>query len=271
MANLFNQCALNENGNLKSPSKINFYYDKADEVPLHGPDKPQASTANLGCGQHSHNSSQMDAALEAEKLSDTNCVKSKPMRCQRKKKGKKFAGEAEDEDDGDFEGFESDSDSGSSTDASEMVPNTELVSILPSKTIPEGTAKSKHKCTERLVPKVNIEEVEDVDSPGQALPAQDMSTILEKNSPTIWKGSKATARDLDMSTEVLCPLKKSGGKRTNPIYYFYEKVAYGADGKKQDDSVFWKCYHGNRHILAITQKMKSNLNGLIRQPVHAFG
>ncbi|KAK0476279.1 hypothetical protein EDD18DRAFT_1115576 [Armillaria luteobubalina] len=39
----------------------------------------------------------------------------------------------------------------------------------------------------------------------EALPAQDMSTVLEKNSPTIWKGSKATAQDLDMSTEVLCP------------------------------------------------------------------
>ncbi|KAK0499342.1 hypothetical protein EDD18DRAFT_1102708 [Armillaria luteobubalina] len=43
-----------------------------------------------------------------------------------------------------------------------------------------------------------------------ALPAQDMSTVLEKNSPTIWKGSKATARDLDMSTEVLCPLYTCG-------------------------------------------------------------
>ncbi|KAK0483048.1 hypothetical protein EDD18DRAFT_1112322 [Armillaria luteobubalina] len=229
MANLFNQCALDENGNLKSPSKINFYYDEADKVPLHSPDKPQASTANLGC------------ALEAEKLSNTNCAK--------KKKGKKISGEAEDEDDGDFEGFESDSDSGSSTDVSEMVPNTELMSILPSKTIPGGTAKSKCKHTERLMPKVNIEEVEDVDSPGQADDGVDSD---EAESPPKPSTSSHTLNR-----------KKSVGKHTNPIYYFYEKVTYGADGKKQDDSVFWKCYHGNWCILAITQKMKSNLNGLL--------
>ncbi|KAK0485529.1 hypothetical protein EDD18DRAFT_1111477 [Armillaria luteobubalina] len=55
----------------------------------------------------------------------------------------------------------------------------------------------------------------------QALPAQDMSTVLEKNSPTIWKGSKATAQDLDMSTEVLCPLYAV-------TYSTYGHIAYPA-------------------------------------------
>ncbi|KAK0493969.1 hypothetical protein EDD18DRAFT_1107486 [Armillaria luteobubalina] len=44
------QCTLDINGNLKSPSKINFYHNADDNVPMAGPEaapEPQTSVINF--------------------------------------------------------------------------------------------------------------------------------------------------------------------------------------------------------------------------------
>ncbi|KAK0436503.1 uncharacterized protein EV420DRAFT_1487493 [Desarmillaria tabescens] len=74
------QCALDADGNLKSPSKINFYHDVDDDVPMAGPEaasKPQASEP-LGRGQRTGKAGRMKDALEAEKL-DEYGVSIKPV------------------------------------------------------------------------------------------------------------------------------------------------------------------------------------------------
>lgn len=82
----------------------------------------------------------MDAAMEAEKLSETEGTKPKPTRHRRRKgrKGKKADGDDEDKDDGDFEDTEEDGDSDDSLEASELVPNAEVrISLSYCKSVPQ--------------------------------------------------------------------------------------------------------------------------------------
>jgi len=52
--------------------------------------------------------------------------------------------------------------------------------------------------------------------------------------------------------------------KKNPIYLFYEVVAYEPDGTPGDDGdVHYQCFHGAHKICTIKKSMRGNRNGVV--------
>ncbi|PBK59993.1 hypothetical protein ARMSODRAFT_982662 [Armillaria solidipes] len=154
MSDPSDQCAVDANGQLKPAAKIDFYFDKDDNVPMSGPSAAGQS--------HGRMKKLLDAEMrdeDGQPVLPTNPCRHRKKAKKNKKKSKCSAGATNsvesDPDNGDFS-TESESEDTSDADMSETdITNKELAGILTSKIVPD---KIKRKS-------VVIEEVEDEESP----------------------------------------------------------------------------------------------------------
>ncbi|KAG6887686.1 hypothetical protein C0992_011216 [Termitomyces sp. T32_za158] len=159
------QCALNYDGTLKDASKITWYEDKDNEVPItsgsvqtgtvlfHSSSTCVENFDILGRGQHTCNTARMEAILQAEQDSDDTVPK--PRKRKSKQAQKTQGNHDSDSNDSPFTVSEIDtsSDEDDLADAMEIT-NEELADLLPSKTVStkmnHRSTKSKGKQLQRL-------------------------------------------------------------------------------------------------------------------------
>ncbi|KAF8510830.1 hypothetical protein BU17DRAFT_97802 [Hysterangium stoloniferum] len=166
------------------------------------------------------------------------------------------ANDVEDEDDGDFSASDSDHTSSPSPESgdSEMevtvIPNDEIVDLLPSKTAPKTKHTKSTMHAKKKSQAATVEEVEDNDAPRNP-PTQSGVASSQPGQPTTEGASNPMAHP-----------KKVTGVKQNPVYLFYEVMSQNASGMAGDPGdKHYKCYHGNHKVLTVTHAMKSSLNG----------
>ncbi|KAJ6611565.1 hypothetical protein B0H10DRAFT_2192880 [Mycena sp. CBHHK59/15] len=236
------QPARDANGNLRDSADMEFYESESDTRPLPAPSAPQPRR-----GDRKRATDKLTESLAAEKADDDgNAFMARPKRSRAKAPRVKAVPESvSDQEDSDFElpDLVDPSDSEGSNDEMD-VDNTELASILPSKTIParsNGCTSAKRKqtsesasapATKKLNCRATVEEVEDNEAP----PIRTSSPVNTAGN----RNDRATVKAEDDS-----PARPVVTK--NPIYLFYEVVSKnsvgysGAPGDKH-----YKCYHRNR-------------------------
>ncbi|KAF8802969.1 hypothetical protein BYT27DRAFT_7226184 [Phlegmacium glaucopus] len=162
---MFSGCALDELGNLKNPSDIEFFNSETDTRLISGPTAHVSSGCSIG--QRSGQGPKMAALVAVQGLGSDGepetAKKSYRRRPRRRGTGatasRKRKSNKDDEDseaqDGDFAVASSDSESSDDSQftGDEVVGNAELASILPSKSIPttgrgSGSHTRKRKATE---------------------------------------------------------------------------------------------------------------------------
>ncbi|KAJ7235766.1 hypothetical protein C8J57DRAFT_1248144 [Mycena rebaudengoi] len=215
----------------------------------HTESAPQASTSRSG--RNANRTRMTDA------IANDLAVPSPPKRRKRKSKPKPKP-QNSDPEDSDFSGSES---SESDSDIEEIIPNEELASTLPTKTVPE---KSKRKTVEGQPRKRRKTTHKDGgnDTTPTSEPDDDTSMPDAGPSSSATKG-KAKAK----SGAGVGSGKK--GNTSNAIYIFYESVATDAQGKSTPGSKYWKSYFGEREIIEImeganwnTRKLRVHLNAV---------
>ncbi|KAF8064935.1 hypothetical protein FPV67DRAFT_1695479, partial [Lyophyllum atratum] len=268
-------CAFDEHGNLKNASDIDFYESETDTRPISGPGArgslssrgPNAGDASGNAlGQRSGRGANMADLVAAEGLgSDGEPEKAKKSRTRRAKRSRgtgkaisrkrksNVGGEDSDAQDGDFAVDSDDSESSDDSDFTddEVVGNAELAAVLPSKSIPttgrgSGLHTRKRKAT-------HVIEVEDEDSPRR---------IFARSSSPV--GDSAILEEISTSASRTKQTKDKRSATRNPIYYFYERVERGADGRVGEaGDKHYKCHHGNSKIFTLKKTGKSNLTSMV--------
>ncbi|KAG6826103.1 hypothetical protein H0H92_001129 [Tricholoma furcatifolium] len=136
-------------------------------------------------------------------------------------------------------GINVDSESESSdSDANAAIDNEES---LPSKTIPLTTSKKcKRRSTRRKTTRSSV-----VD----ALPAQTPGS-QDPDFPNATQADAAKSKQ-----PVAC--------KRNPIYLFYEQLSEAPDNRPMGKDNYYCCFHGNKKVLKVTEKMCYSTNGLV--------
>ncbi|KAJ7856390.1 hypothetical protein B0H14DRAFT_2578899 [Mycena olivaceomarginata] len=211
----------------------------------------------------------------AEAIAEDLTVPSPPKRRRRKSKPKP---QNSDPEDSDFSGSES---SESDTDIEEVIPNEELASTLPTKTVPE---KSRRKTVESQPTKRR--KTTHKDGGDDAVPyfystsAPDDATAMPDAAPTSAPDDATAMPEAGPSSSATKdkgkaklgvgvgsgPNQQKQGNTSNPIYLFYESVTTDAQGKYTPGSKYWKSYFGEREIIEITEGANWNT----RNPSGAF-
>ncbi|KAJ7812154.1 hypothetical protein B0H14DRAFT_2605949 [Mycena olivaceomarginata] len=211
---------------------------------------PQASTSRSG---RKANQTRM-----AEAIAEDLAVPSPPKRRRRKSKPKP---QNSDPEDSDFSGSES---SESDTDIEEVIPNEELASTLPTKTVPE---KSRRKTVESQPTKRRKTTHKDGGDDAVPTSAPDDATVMPDAAPTsapddatpMPEAGPSSSATKDKGKTKLGvgvgsgPNQQKQGNTSNPIYLFYESVTTDAQGKYTPGSKYWKSYFGEREIIEITE------------------
>ncbi|KAG6875610.1 hypothetical protein C0992_003108 [Termitomyces sp. T32_za158] len=218
------QCALDNQGNLKDATDIEWFNDPNDKLPINPiAATPDSSThpSGLRCGTHKRDPQRLFYLTAADKLDNDGNLQKKftPTQiqpCTRPHKSLKKStndNSMASDDDSNDENFTTGSEgSESNEDSNVVISNSELADSLPSKSIPStGRFSGKQKRSA-----VILEEVEDVNS------AQNIS---ERSG-------------VPMGSSILEP-DEVGNKH-------------------------YKCLHGKRKVITVTAIMKSNLTGLVK-------
>ncbi|KAF7372114.1 Transposase-like protein [Mycena venus] len=209
---------------------------------------PQASTSQASTSRASTSRPERSAnrTRMTDAIADDLAVPSSPKKRRRRLKPKPKP-QNSDPEDSDFSSSDSSGESDSGIE--EIIPNEELASTLPTKTVPE---KSKRKVAER--PQKKKRKTKHKTDDNDAVPASEPD-----DNPD------ATVPEAHSSGSVRKPKAKSGmgaGKRSNPIYLFYESVTCDAKGTLTKGSNYWKSYFGSREIIEITQGANCNTRKL---------
>ncbi|KAG6813330.1 hypothetical protein H0H92_012143 [Tricholoma furcatifolium] len=213
-----------------------------------------AQDATLGCGLHNKQTATIDQAIALEHLDKYGqVVESSIRKCKRSKWAKKKTLDPNtcisNDDDSSFSESVSSTEGEESED--EIISNDEVADMLLSKTIPAGASNKKaSQCTKASNTStlsckkahVEIEEVADIDS--------ECPQNISMSLPSLENG-----------TQVAALPKNQKYMAQNLIHLFFEQVDTNMHEMSKPGTKYYKCYHGNRKILAITKVMKGNLNG----------
>ncbi|SJL18443.1 uncharacterized protein ARMOST_22032 [Armillaria ostoyae] len=256
------QCALNADGTLKDASEITFYLDADSVTPLvPGPSDAPAAEALHRCGQHHKKTAKLSASLIAEQQDeDGNPVLPSVPRKRRLRKAKgKAKARADgvidiDEDDDDYEDTDAELDDGETDTSDEddsAIPNKELASMLPSKTIPLGGKPAEHQLRKASKTK----------------PPKKRQHVAEEEGSTSRDTTPRVVPDSQPSTSNVRSKKKSA------IHYFFELVRVDAKGNTFQGAPgdkHYRCHHGQCKIITILGTSRSNLTTLVNHLKHHF-
>ncbi|KAI0282676.1 hypothetical protein BC826DRAFT_921532 [Russula brevipes] len=221
------QCALDENGQLRDAEDIPWFNSPSDKDPI--PLPPNTALQDI---------------LAAERLDewgdlDKKHRQRKPHSKRNTKRVKVMDNSSDlDPDDDEYQTDTADSTSEASNASQDEISNGELANALSSKTLPQSVRRSQPGKRKRP-------EQSAVDD---AQPSHATTPSLTLSSSFVMDGSSK-------ETKQVSPLT------SNPIYYFYEAIHSAPQGiKAEEGDKFYQCYHGGRKILRVTKKMRYNLN-----------
>ncbi|KAK0430953.1 hypothetical protein EV421DRAFT_1912374 [Armillaria borealis] len=251
------QCALNTDGTLKDASEITFYLDADSVTPLvPGPSDASAVEALHGHGQHHKNTAKLSVSLTVEQQDEDGnpVLPSVPQkRHLRKAKGKAKAwadGVIDvDEDDDDYEDTDAELDDGKTDTLDEddsAIPNEELASMLPLKTIPLGGKPAECQ----------------LQKSSKTKPPKKRQYIAEEEGST----SHNTTSHVPSTSNVR-------SKKKSAIHYFFELVRVNAKGNTLQGAPsdkHYHCHHGQHKIIMILGTSHSNLTTLVNHLKHHF-
>ncbi|KAF8485553.1 hypothetical protein F5888DRAFT_1911735, partial [Russula emetica] len=273
------QCALDENGQLKDANNIRWFNSPSDKTPIpllpvEGVEgetvtdvgaphtRPQqnelgesagcaeSGPSGLGRIQRSGRGRKMAEALEYEKAdNDGNPIKRlttltvRPPRKSRQVKKQHIdttdMGASSDEDDCDYQDTE------------------------PAELESESSSPSEGDCQDTLPSNAEVADI----LPSKTIPTgRGTSGKRTRTKPTPSFGeiqpiSRAESMCSNSDTREKTPKPMV---TRNPIYHFYEAVERSSNGElRNPGDRHYKCLHGNGKVLTITKKMKYSLNGLI--------
>ncbi|KAJ6621571.1 hypothetical protein B0H10DRAFT_2187885 [Mycena sp. CBHHK59/15] len=216
------------------------------------------AAAKPRCGNHKRATGKLTESLAAEKADDDgNAFVAHPKHSHAKAPHIKAVPESvSDQEDSDFELPDLVDPSNSEGSDDEMdVDNTELASILPSKTIPARSKVTNLKTRTRAVavPSAKRKQTSESASAPATKKLNRQATVEETSSPVNAAGNRNDRATVEAEDD-------------SPARPVVNSVGYsGAPGDKH-----YKCYHGNRQIIMILRASRSNLSKLIRHLKNNF-
>ncbi|KAF8815009.1 hypothetical protein BYT27DRAFT_7129337, partial [Phlegmacium glaucopus] len=243
-----------------------WYHSETDTAPLAVAKQGSASHLSTdqeisheapmtGRGFRTKQTSKLRESLQQEKLNEWGRTSSKPstqfkQRTSHKSKKPRTANvyeESTDKEDSNFNGSSSDTESIKSGD--DLIPNDEVVSLLPSKSIPEPMQGAKRKHS-RTAGKKSAQSANPL-SAGVSVASLASASVASLDD----SGSNSVAQIVGAATT----------KTRNSIYYFYEPVDRNNKGELgQQGDKHYKSLHGNRGVFTVTKASRYNLGSLIR-------